>query len=106
MRLADLNVTGGRGEIRTHERLATLPVFKTGALNHSATLPAPQDQALSTDRKRTPSEHCHRIATAFRDSRLCAKFFRSFCGVCSQATPQFALGPDTGFAVCFLRSSR
>ena len=38
---------GGRGEIRTHERLATLPVFKTGALNHSATLPAKQDQALS-----------------------------------------------------------
>ena len=31
---------GGRGEIRTHERLSTLPVFKTGALNHSATLPA------------------------------------------------------------------
>ncbi len=32
-------MTGGRGEIRTHERLAPLPVFKTGALNHSATLP-------------------------------------------------------------------
>src|ERR1700719_2342400 len=30
---------GGRGEIRTHETLAGLPVFKTGALNHSATLP-------------------------------------------------------------------
>ena len=30
---------GGRGEIRTHEGLAPLPVFKTGALNHSATLP-------------------------------------------------------------------
>ena len=37
---------GGRGEIRTHERLATLPVFKTGALNHSATLPATASQAL------------------------------------------------------------
>ena len=32
-------IFGGRGEIRTHERLAPLPVFKTGALNHSATLP-------------------------------------------------------------------
>jgi hypothetical protein len=31
---------GGSGEIRTHERLATLPVFKTGAIDHSATLPA------------------------------------------------------------------
>ena len=30
---------GGRGGIRTHERLASLPVFKTGAFNRSATLP-------------------------------------------------------------------
>jgi hypothetical protein len=30
---------GGRGEIRTHGTLAGTPVFKTGALNHSATLP-------------------------------------------------------------------
>ncbi len=32
--------TGGRGGIRTHGTLAGTPVFKTGALNHSATLPA------------------------------------------------------------------
>jgi hypothetical protein len=38
---------GGRGEIRTHETLAGLPVFKTGALNHSATLPAQQLQTLT-----------------------------------------------------------
>ncbi len=31
---------GGRGGIRTHGRLAPTPVFKTGALNHSATLPS------------------------------------------------------------------
>src|ERR1043165_6895248 len=30
---------GGRGGIRTHGALAGTPVFKTGALNHSATLP-------------------------------------------------------------------
>ena len=30
---------GGRGEIRTHGRLAPSLVFKTSALNHSATLP-------------------------------------------------------------------
>jgi hypothetical protein len=30
---------GGRGGIRTHEGLAPLAVFKTAALNHSATLP-------------------------------------------------------------------
>ena len=33
---------GGRGGIRTHDRLAPMPVFKTGALNHSATLPSLQ----------------------------------------------------------------
>jgi len=31
--------SGGRGEIRTHDTLAGMPVFKTGALNRSATLP-------------------------------------------------------------------
>ena len=30
---------GGRGGIRTHEAVARLPVFKTGAFNHSATRP-------------------------------------------------------------------
>lgn len=30
---------GGEGEIRTHESLSTLPVFKTGAIDHSATSP-------------------------------------------------------------------
>src|ERR1700704_3761456 len=32
--------TGGWGGIRTHGGLAPTPVFKTGALNHSATHPA------------------------------------------------------------------
>jgi hypothetical protein len=32
-------VGGGRGGIRTHEGLAPLAVFKTAALNRSATLP-------------------------------------------------------------------
>ena len=30
---------GGQGGIRTHEGLAPLPVFKTGAFNRSATCP-------------------------------------------------------------------
>ena len=30
---------GGSGEIRTHGWLSPSPVFKTGAFNHSATLP-------------------------------------------------------------------
>ena len=36
----DKRVSGGRGGIRTHGTLAGTPVFKTGALNHSATLPS------------------------------------------------------------------
>src|SRR5260221_1821334 len=32
-------MAGGRSGIRTHERVAPLPVFKTGALNHSAIRP-------------------------------------------------------------------
>ena len=38
---------GGRGGIRTHGTLSGTPVFKTGALNHSATLPDQRDQALT-----------------------------------------------------------
>jgi hypothetical protein len=30
---------GGEGGIRTHDPLARMPVFKTGAINHSATSP-------------------------------------------------------------------
>src|ERR1700729_4313172 len=37
---------GGRGGIRTHGTLAGTPVFKTGALNHSATLPSLRHQSL------------------------------------------------------------
>ena len=49
-------LTGGRGGIRTHGALAGTPVFKTGALNHSATLPAQRDQALSGSSLRTQCE--------------------------------------------------
>ncbi len=31
--------SGGRGGIRTPDRLSPMPVFKTGAFNHSATRP-------------------------------------------------------------------
>ena len=48
--------TGGRGGIRTHGALAGTPVFKTGALNHSATLPSEEDQSLIGDRVRTQCE--------------------------------------------------
>src|SRR6476469_6733712 len=45
--------SGGRGGIRTHGTLAGTPVFKTGALNHSATLPNLEIVQLSVaDRER------------------------------------------------------
>ena len=47
---------GGRGGIRTHGTLAGTPVFKTGALNHSATLPSQRDQALNPELLRTQRE--------------------------------------------------
>ena len=34
-----LLINGGETEIRTQERVAPLPVFKTGAFNHSAISP-------------------------------------------------------------------
>jgi hypothetical protein len=45
---------GGRGGIRTHGWLAPSPVFKTGALNHSATLPALRNQILGGCADRVP----------------------------------------------------
>ena len=40
---------GGWGEIRTHGELAPTPVFKTGALNHSATHPQGIPRGRITD---------------------------------------------------------
>jgi hypothetical protein len=45
------NCLGGRGGIRTHERLAPLAVFKTAALNHSATRPRRQMRDQNGDCK-------------------------------------------------------
>jgi hypothetical protein len=49
----DAWMAGGEGEIRTREGLATLPVFKTGAFNRSAT--SPRGRALSLFRPRPTS---------------------------------------------------
>jgi hypothetical protein len=45
---------GGWGGIRTHETLASLPVFKTGAFNRSTTHPARVDQILNLSGRRKP----------------------------------------------------
>ena len=36
-----MKITGGGGEIRTHDTLSDMTVFKTVAFNHSATPPYP-----------------------------------------------------------------
>ena len=46
------NINGGEGGIRTHGTLARTPVFKTGALNHSATSPMQSDHRQMHDRRR------------------------------------------------------
>src|SRR6266851_3021414 len=52
----DKQHNGGRGGIRTHGTLAGTPVFKTGALNHSATLPKLECQSLSVRHLRRQCE--------------------------------------------------
>jgi hypothetical protein len=50
---------GGRGGIRTPDTLSGTPVFKTGAINHSATLPSLKfstRQDLSAKLERTPNK--------------------------------------------------
>lgn len=51
---------GGRGEIRTHGTLAGTPVFKTGALNHSATLPVAEDQPFAAAKIKDRIAHAGR----------------------------------------------
>ena len=51
--------TGGWGGIRTLETLARLPVFKTGAFNHSATHPS----LISSGLVRAGSHSWHPIGT-------------------------------------------
>ena len=47
--------TGGEGGIRTHGRVAPAPVFKTGAINRSATSPqhSPIESRILADSTRT-----------------------------------------------------
>jgi hypothetical protein len=49
---------GGRGGIRTHGTLAGTPVFKTGRLNHSRTLPIVEDATLFSVQVRTKDVLC------------------------------------------------
>src|SRR5689334_17511150 len=57
-------VLGGDGEIRTHGGVAPSAVFKTAALNHSATSPASADSNSIGDRidDRSPALDLHHVA--------------------------------------------
>jgi hypothetical protein len=69
------STTGGRGGIRTHETLAGLPVFKTGALNHSATLPCSDLTAVFPGAQGGRGGACHPIAIApIHEPFFCAAF--------------------------------
>ena len=51
-----IRLIGGGGGIRTHETVARLPVFKTGAFNHSAT--PPENRCFASRRfLRSPPKH-------------------------------------------------
>ena len=55
-KLLILDIDGGRGGIRTPDTLSGTPVFKTGAINHSATLPHIDDKPRARrDRRYSPS---------------------------------------------------
>jgi hypothetical protein len=49
-RSAIRNLNSGGSGIRTHEGLATLPIFKTGAFNHSAIPPSAYGNAIKLSR--------------------------------------------------------
>ena len=60
---------GGETEIRTQERVAPLPVFKTGAFNHSAISPLVEDKGIE------PLTHpCHGCVIPFHQSPILAKY--------------------------------
>ena len=60
---------GGGGGIRTHEGLASLPVFKTGAFNRSATPPALFIKHLRRSRHNAGRLSAHIVPTFFEFSK-------------------------------------
>src|SRR5882762_9952845 len=58
--------TGGEGGIRTHEALANPPVFKTGAINRSATSPFQSNQRLARYSIRSLKPNSSRMFSTLR----------------------------------------
>ena len=85
------NFRGGRGGIRTHGELAPTAVFKTAALNHSATLPS----------RRHPSRAARRRHPAFCRVRMARSM-----PVCSGCFELRRLSPCPALRVChYVRKS-
>lgn len=67
-------ISGGRTEIRTQERVAPLPVFKTGAFNHSANFPCvtQEDNSPSrlSGRHNTRMKHTVKLSPSLVTERL------------------------------------
>src|SRR2546423_5779067 len=68
--IAPWRMLGGWGGIRTHGTLAGTPVFKTGALNRSATHPRLAYQKVNLLRRENKREPWHPIGTQGVVSRL------------------------------------
>src|SRR5262249_42886858 len=83
-----MGIDGGRGGIRTHEGLAPLAVFKTAALNHSATLPSYEKHfAFSLDpflmEPRRPDRSSDRLSNSVLTiASMCTEKIRYFNGPC------------------------
>ena len=87
----DRKISGGRGGIRTHGELAPTAVFKTAALNHSATLPS----------RRHPSRAARRRHPAFCRVRMARSM-----PVCSGCFELRRLSPCPALRVChYVRKS-
>src|SRR5450432_1939796 len=73
---------GGGGGIRTHGTVTSTPVFKTGALNRSATPPVVRVAGSSTGRggRVNPSARASDAARATRDAAFGPRGYPANCG--------------------------
>jgi hypothetical protein len=78
-------LNGGRGGIRTPDTLSGTPVFKTGAINHSATLPSPHDKSAAFFATRRIAQHT--FAAGVRDPSQHGRCFRCDHSRAGSASP-------------------
>ena len=102
---------GGRGGIRTHEGVAPLAVFKTAALNHSATLPSNKIKQLKGRATCARLGDPTGLPPAVRKIRHpCSYSIRRFANVTSMICAALVLGSScqmrcTAFAFVIINSA-